>query len=172
MSVLNGPASTAGPRRSRAPAGPRAARPPAGPLLRAQPLPRHRPLDRSGSSPSSRQARATAAPTRRAPQILADLVDPVAARRPLRCLQPQQLASLLGGCVPVPCAYRMSLSYIRSYSNQPTSRPDHYEFSRCSCWHLQAMPATDGSSTTAHGPVDLIPPARTSRTRERTPSAT
>ena len=99
-----GPASSAGPRRTHAPAplGQVSLRP--RPLLRAQPLPRHRPSgpQRSGSAGPP----GPPPPPHRTlgdPQLLCDLADPVATGEPLSCLQPQPLTPLLlGGRVPAP----------------------------------------------------------------------
>ena len=93
-----------------------------GPLLRAQPLPRHRPPGPQRLVPAVLPGPAPP-PHRpfRDPQVMRDLADRVAAGEPPGGLQPQPLPPLLlAGVYPPRCAYRILRSYAHS---QPTSRP-------------------------------------------------
>src|SRR6266852_1450092 len=85
------------------------------------------PLDRSASSPPFRQARChrrtDPSVTRRSCAI--SLILSPRANRPAACSRSCSRRSCSAGVYPPRCAYRISRSYAR---NQPTSRPDLYEF--------------------------------------------
>src|SRR5207244_4415375 len=94
-----------------------------GPLLRAQPLPRHRPLRPQRLSPAVPPG--PVPPPHRPlghPQVLRDLTDLVAAGEPPGGLQPQPLTPLLlGGRIPAPLRIP-HVSVIRPRSPGVTTR--------------------------------------------------
>ena len=101
-----------------------------GPLLRAQPLPRHRPLRPQCPGPPSCQARChrrtDPSATRRSSAI--SLIVSPQANRPAASSRSRSRRCCSAGVYPPRCAYRISPSYAR---NQPTSPPELYEFNLC-----------------------------------------
>ena len=101
------------------------------------------PFDRNAPAPPSCQARChrrTDPSATRRSRAISVIVSP-RANRPAACSRSRSRRCCSAGVYPPRCAYRMHWSYAR---NQPTSRPELYEFILCSC--------TDSSGHCSAGP--------------------
>ena len=114
-----------------------------GPLLRAEPLPRHRPPRPSASVPPSRQARChrrtDPSVTRRSRAI--SVIPSPRANRPAASSRSRSRRCCSAGVYPPRCAYRMPRSYAH---RQPTSRPELYEFNLVITRHTRGRPVFTG----------------------------